>query len=461
MAPITRSQATTATAVEAKATDMETKVVEITKGLPETPPESPERDLPKYVLWENQVEIVDWMKDVETNPSNPNIKGGIIALKMGLGKTLIALHHCLNDEIRPSLIVTKKAILKEWIENGTSKFFDDINVCVLDKKASKDENLDEYDIVITTYSYLVRAHLENRRVMQKTWRRVIFDESHLLSNQATRTNKSCSSLNAEYKWCLTGTPICNRKKDLLAQYQICGYGGNIHSLNDNDLDKHIKIKDKTIPENNILFHNVPMTPVQREAYEMYQEELEEKLANCTTAGERLGAYGSAIMKFRQISIGCQLLGVEDDDKNEKAKKMLELVKASPNKTVIFSSFRKGIELISSSLEKEKISFVIVDGRTKKRDQVINDFKSDESIKCLIMNYKVGAEGFNIPEASSVILFDLWWNNAVHQQAFFRVIRPSQTKCVKIHFILTEDSYDDVVMKKCNEKQDIIKELNII
>ncbi|KAG5500143.1 hypothetical protein JIQ42_04478 [Leishmania sp. Namibia] len=46
------------------------------------------------------------------------------------------------------------------------------------------------------------------------WARVILDEAHRIKGRTTSTARSAFALGAEYRWCLTGTPLQNRVGDL-------------------------------------------------------------------------------------------------------------------------------------------------------------------------------------------------------------------------------------------------------
>ena len=86
-----------------------------------------------YNLYDYQKVVVDWMREKEETEENNGVRGGIINLSMGLGKTLTSLYHILwsrkmKKETDPSLIVMSKTLLYEWRDEGVLKFFDDVNV---------------------------------------------------------------------------------------------------------------------------------------------------------------------------------------------------------------------------------------------------------------------------------------------------------------------------------------------
>lgn len=49
-----------------------------------------------------------------------------------------------------------------------------------------------------------------------TWKRVILDEAHCIKNVATVASRACCLLNAERRWCVSGTIIQNSLDDVYA-----------------------------------------------------------------------------------------------------------------------------------------------------------------------------------------------------------------------------------------------------
>ena len=239
---------------------------------------------PKYKLYSHQIKALAFMKS-RNSLVHHGIRGGILQMQMGMGKSLVALSCCLTSprpscrEVFgkkgfPSLIIASKTVMREWEEEGISKFFGDrIKVFYLhrDYLTSKEYNntsrrkIIQYDIVITTYDVVVNtaevresflADVEKRNkknsfgrgkvssIEPKTrkqadkaavvgpgiifgtpWEFVFADESQIFANPRTRTYKAMMAVYGRHKWCLTGTPIRNYATDIWAQLRFCGYTG--------------------------------------------------------------------------------------------------------------------------------------------------------------------------------------------------------------------------------------------
>ena len=77
----------------------------------------------------------------------------------------------------------------------------------------------------------------------------------------------------------------------------------------------------------------------------------------------------------------------------------------------------------------------LDGRmtAKKRKISLTKFASAASAKpcCLLVSLKAGGVGLNLTASNKAFMMDLWWNQAVEDQAMDRVHRIGQTKPVTI------------------------------
>ncbi|KAJ2925137.1 hypothetical protein H1R20_g11960, partial [Candolleomyces eurysporus] len=177
-------------------------------------------------------------------------KGALVGDAMGLGKTLtmIALVVATKKEKTPgfsraTLIVAPVSILSNWEKQI-------LDHCVRGKvstylyygnnRSISAEELQRYDIVITTYQTIAGEHTQSegssaagpsrkkkkveRTLFDVAWKRIILDEGHVIRNPKTKMARAVVELNADKRWVLTGTPIINSPRDLgsiLTFLRIC------------------------------------------------------------------------------------------------------------------------------------------------------------------------------------------------------------------------------------------------
>ncbi|KAI4169725.1 MAG: hypothetical protein LQ343_005466 [Gyalolechia ehrenbergii] len=200
-------------------------------------------------LLPHQVEGVEWMRDKETRVKKKKNgvlpKGGILADDMGLGKTIQSISLMLQNPRSPktsstevdkqalsnsvdkgTLVVAPLALIKQWEAEIKSRVSEShkLRVCVHHgpQRTKRFEDLRKYDVVITTYQILVSEHgsSSEREDGPKVgcfglhWYRVILDEAHTIKNRNAKATQACYALRAEYRWCLTGTPMQNNLDEL-------------------------------------------------------------------------------------------------------------------------------------------------------------------------------------------------------------------------------------------------------
>ncbi|KAL1970041.1 hypothetical protein VTN77DRAFT_6446 [Rasamsonia byssochlamydoides] len=214
----------------------------------------------KVKLLPHQIDGVNWMIDKETGQKKTkgvHPKGGILADDMGLGKTVQSIALILTnpkppaekesrnkDEVdadkdtqktenerklppgvdKGTLIVAPLALIKQWESEIAAKIEDShkLRVCVYHGagRSKYADSLKDYDVVITTYGTLSSEHAATSQGTKKIgcfsvyWYRIILDEAHTIKNRNAKATQACCALDAEYRWCLTGTPLQNNLDEL-------------------------------------------------------------------------------------------------------------------------------------------------------------------------------------------------------------------------------------------------------
>ncbi|PYH44113.1 putative SNF2 family helicase/ATPase [Aspergillus saccharolyticus JOP 1030-1] len=214
----------------------------------------------KVKLLPHQREGVNWMCDKETGRNKTKgvlPKGGILADDMGLGKTVQTIALILSNRkptsglrrsksqddeedsdedeeedtrklppglSKTTLVVAPLALIKQWEAEILDKVEPSHRLRVLvyhgNARAKATDNLENYDVVITTYGTLTSEHGALDKNKKKTgifsvyWYRIVLDEAHTIKNRNAKATQSACALDAEYRWCLSGTPLQNNLDEL-------------------------------------------------------------------------------------------------------------------------------------------------------------------------------------------------------------------------------------------------------
>ncbi|KAK4481770.1 hypothetical protein RD792_012681 [Penstemon davidsonii] len=122
-------------------------------------------------------------------------------------------------ESRTTLIVCPPSVFSAWITQleehtkvGCFKVY-----IYYGERTNDPEELQKYDIVLTTYSTLAIEQSSQESPINKIeWRRIILDEAHVIKNVNSQQSRAVINLKAKRRWAVTGTPIENSSLDLFS-----------------------------------------------------------------------------------------------------------------------------------------------------------------------------------------------------------------------------------------------------
>ena len=163
-----------------------------------------------------------------------------------------------------------------------------------------------------------------------------------------------------------------------------------------------------------------------------------------------------LTKLRQICIDPSI--IFDNYKGESAKieellKIVEETKANGHKMLIFTTYKKALDLIIPKLNNIGVSSYYIDGSvsSKKRMELVDKFNNDDT-DVFIITLKAGGTGLNLTSATVVIHLDLWWNPQVENQATDRAHRIGQKNTVEVIRLITKGTIEERILELQNKKR---------
>ena len=332
------------------------------------------------------------------------------------------------------------------------------------------EWMEQAHIYLTTYA-LIRNDINKNTLPLDYFDAVVLDEAHNIKNPNSQQSLALGSLNAKFRWGLTGTPVQNYPKELYGIFQFLK-PENFPALRTRDYDEitEQQISDATknfiirrtkkaddLPPKVRHEHWVELTEKQREFYDARYKIRKQRILDIVRGGansdqQRKSILG-AIQDLKQI---CNF-----DPKEFSSKKILLLKQIleeaidSEEKVIVFSQFLPfGINKIKSELINDNFNCLELTGgmSSQERDYNIELFKTDNKYKIFLCSLKAGGVGLNLEEASVVIHFDHWWNPALMWQAEDKAHRFGQTKTVKVHSFWTKNTIEEKIDKLLKSKE---------
>ncbi|KIM45770.1 hypothetical protein M413DRAFT_440809 [Hebeloma cylindrosporum] len=197
------------------------------------PKQAPQPANLKLTLLPFQQESLFWMRMQEKGIWS----GGMLADEMGMGKTIQIIALFVSDGSKPNLVVAPTVAIMQW-RNEIASHTDGLKVLVWhgNSRESDVAELKKFDVVLTTYAILESCFRkqqsgfkrkgmivkEKSPVHQIHWNRIVLDEAHNIKERSTNTAKAAFELKANYRWCLSGTPLQNRVGELYSLVRFLG-----------------------------------------------------------------------------------------------------------------------------------------------------------------------------------------------------------------------------------------------
>lgn len=402
---------------------------------------------------------------------------GLLADDMGLGKTVQVIAFLsrilgANDQV---LIVVPRSLLFHW-KGEIERFLPGTEV-QLHHGSDRSEQMAQVNI--TTYGTLRR---DVDLLAASEFRALILDEAQQIKNPNSQISQAVCQLQATFRLSLTGTPVENSLEELWAHFRFLmpDLLGDLPSFSAQVLaaqsdSRHLqaikrKVKPfllrrrksevaKDLPEKTELVHRVEMDEGQRRIYEECLA-----VAKSKVNGPRMEVL-EAILRLRQIC--CHPLLVESmlqEEGDRRSAKMqallldLENLVSSGSKVLVYSQFTSMLSLIRQEVAERQWKHVVLDGTTRNREVVVEQFQEDPETAIFLISLKAGGTGLNLTAADAVLLYDPWWNLAAENQAIDRAHRIGRHDPVLAKRYVTIDSIEEKMMTLKESKRQLVEGL---
>ncbi len=404
--------------------------------------------------------------------------GGCLADDMGLGKTVQVLallleHVATRQEKRPSLIVVPKSLLFNWAHE-IQRFTPQLTTMEYSgsNRGELRETFAKHDIILTTYGTLRRDISD---LKDTPFDFVVLDEAQTIKNASSQVAKASRLLQADHRLAMSGTPIENHLGDLWSIFEFLNPGmlgrSSVFKLYSNDvadndaqsaLSQGLKpfvlrrTKKEVATELPDKFEETifcDMDDAQRKRYDELREHYRQSLLGMVKEqglGKSKMHVLEALLRLRQAACHPGLLA--DEALGDPSAKLdvlvphLEELIGEGHKSLVFSQFTSMLSIVKQKLDDQGIRYAYLDGKTRDREQVVQDFQNDPDVHVFLISLKAGGLGLNLTAAEYVFLLDPWWNPAVEAQAIDRAHRVGQTKQVFAYRLICRDTVEEKIIE---------------
>lgn len=391
--------------------------------------------------------------------------------QMGLGKTIQALATMEAAQAYPAIVVCPATLKYNWAAEAAG-WLPDRKVQVL---GTKPEELTA-DIIILNYEGL-KKHLD--ALLAYHPKLLVLDECHMVANSKSQRHKYSVKLAGacERILAMTGTPLVNRIQDILSILNLLGqtdavggagtilfrYGGAYRGRYGLEFGKpaHLdefherlraacmlrRVKSQVLPE--LPPKRRTVIPVELSERKTYETELEKFKAYLESRGTRnIGVEISEIEPVKQAILHSKLPKVKEW--------IADFLEQNPEeKLVVFGHHLNGIAELAETFD---APFITGEVTPEERQAIQERFQQDPSCRLLICGIKAAGVGLTLTAASTVMIYELGWNPATHDQAEDRCHRISQTSSVNCYYLLGLETIEERIAALIDSKRSLTDQI---
>ncbi|PSB06146.1 helicase SNF2 [Pleurocapsa sp. CCALA 161] len=410
--------------------------------------------------------------------------------EVGLGKTIEAAIICkeylARGQIKSLLVLTPATLVSQWQMELDEKFA--IPTITTDERDSSPEEFWQLNDRIVASINTAKHKSHFKYVTARDWDLVIVDEAHHLKNKRTLNWKLVNAIKKRFILMLTATPVQNNLVELFNLLTLLK-PGLLHTEAQFKLE-YVGSKNGRVPKNPAKLRQLMREVMVRNTRSVVDVKLPKRFATTITVtpgAKELELYRAIDRYLRQhpggidkltrnnllMRVGSSPIALTETIKGlqkrfdhdelafllkrakgicdfEKAKQLVDLLKKSTQKTLVFINYKATMSYLSKYLEKHNIPHTCFRGSMslKAKDAAIDRFREEVPV---MLASETGGEGRNLQFANTIVNYDLPWNPMKIEQRIGRLHRIGQTQDVFIFNFAIAGSIEAYILKILHDK----------
>ena len=291
---------------------------------------------------------------------------------------------------------------------------------------------------------------------------VVLDEAQRIKNPHSKSSLACRLLKRNRSWALTGTPVENRLSDLISIFRFVKVEILYQGLSRSEIHSQMRpffirrckrdvLKD--LPP--IIDQEIPieLQGKQQDAYLRAWRSRTEGLQPSPDGFSPVNLF-AIITKLKQV---CNY----DRESGESAKldvltSLLDAQTAIDDKVIVFSQYVDTLKWLTLQIKNIPLDIYHGGLSQPEREKILDRFRHDPGPRCLLISLRAGGVGLNIQEASTVVLFDRWWNPALENQAIQRAHRFGRKRPLHVIRFIVLDTIEERILNIIEKKQQLFE-----
>ena len=333
-----------------------------------------------------------------------------------------------------------------------------------------------YEMMWRRYGVLVRLGFDM----------VILDESHRIKARNSAQSKAAHRLGmtVDHKLILTGTPIDEDELDLWSQFKFldhtllgdwkkfvktylkkAGFGGYGWKIRTNYLKDRLHkvlgaktfiVKKREVldlpPEQDSALY-FELTGKAKKAYEDLEEGFYTEYDGATSIPEMAA---TQMIRLRQLTGGFLALNNEEEVIQLEQDKLITFIDwmedfPKTDKLVIFAQWRQEIDILNEALKKRGWSVGVIDGRTKKAEDVWIPFQEKKHPQIALCQMRSGGIGIDLFRACTAFIYSGTFSRIDYEQAKARLSRRGQERAMNFIHMVAEGTIDEDLVYSLDQK----------